>query len=199
MDKNVIWLQRADEPANAFHAFTIYRDLGSARSLNAVATQLGVSKRQVTRYNTKYDWQARVRAFDLYQQRRGLELLEEELRLDARAEAEKWRRRRQEFREEAFEYGQKLMERAKEMMRFPFQEVTRQEEDGKTFVTIKPVRWNQNSVVHTIRMAMELKILSTGLSPGTHPLDDVDLDNLSTEDLDAILKDVPITISKERN
>ena len=48
-----------------------------------------------------------------------------------------------------------------------------------------------------MRLGIELSMLSTGLAPGTSPLDEIDWENVSSEDLTKILRDVRITTSKE--
>ena len=66
---------------------------------------------------------------------------------------------------------------------------------GKTII-MKPVRWNANSIVHFLRLWHEMMVFSLGLTPNSHPLDDVDFDKLSTEELQAIIDGKPIAINK---
>jgi hypothetical protein len=80
------WLQLPDEPNDAYHAFTIYRDVAPPlRSYDYVDDVLhgrddhpdgfaiprddGTSKRQITKWNRNYNWDARVRAFDAHIER----------------------------------------------------------------------------------------------------------------------------------
>jgi hypothetical protein len=192
------WLQLPNESTRAYTAFAIYRDLGNQRSLDAVAEQTKLGKRTVARYSADHNWTGRVRDFDLNQHRRAQEIFDDEIRKEAREEAEKWRKRRAEFREKAFALGEKFLGRTEEMLKFPLQEMKRKDEDGKTTIIFTPIRWNANSIVHSARIAQDLMILATGLSPGSHPLDELDWDKLSSEDLEAILRDSSVKIDKDK-
>ncbi|MGE0131924.1 MAG: hypothetical protein AB7U82_27890 [Blastocatellales bacterium] len=191
------WLRQPHESARAFKAFESYRDAGAERSLQSVAVQIGRTSRTVERYSAAHNWVDRAKDFDLYQQNRQQELFDNELRADARAEAEKWRQRRIEYREAAFVRAEKLLQRADEMMKFPLQQVERKGDNGET-VIIKPYRWNANSIVHLNRLANELIVMATGIAPGSHPLDEVEWDKMSLDDLNAILNDQPVSLHKEK-
>jgi hypothetical protein len=54
------------ESAKAFQAFATYRDLGAERSLERVGKELGKTRQALDGWSTRFDWQARVRAFDEY-------------------------------------------------------------------------------------------------------------------------------------
>jgi len=104
-------------------------------------------------------------------------------------EQEKWRKRRQDLREEIFAIGETLKKRAETMMAYRLAKVKRETaKDGGQVVTIRPYRWNGNTVLHTYRLGVELAMLASGLSPGTHPLDEIDFQTISDADLDALLK-----------
>lgn len=192
------WHQQSNEPVKAYEAFKIYCEIGPNRTHKEVVKRTGISLPTIDSYSTKYKWQSRIRAFLAHNDQRTEEIFEALIRENAASEAAKWAKRRQEFREEVFDYGRQLMKRGKEMLAYPIEKEERKGENGETII-IKPARWNANSIVNTIRLALEMGMLATGLAPGTHPLDEIDWENISSEDLDKILKDSPITISRERN
>jgi len=61
----VPWERMPGETNKAFKAFCVYRDLRQNRSFGALLNKLGKkSKTQFAIWSKKYNWQARVRAFD---------------------------------------------------------------------------------------------------------------------------------------
>lgn len=58
------WERQKGESAQAFEAFTTYRDMGAERSLRAVSQRLGKSKTIIDRWSREKDWVERVRAYD---------------------------------------------------------------------------------------------------------------------------------------
>lgn len=63
------WDQQPREPSDAFHAFTVYRNLGPKRTYSAVSKQLGVSSATTSLWATDYSWRDRTTAWDFYQDR----------------------------------------------------------------------------------------------------------------------------------
>ncbi len=63
------WERRQDESAQAYAAFTVYRDLGAARTLIAAAQQLGKNYSLIRRWADRHHWQERVYAWDRTQAR----------------------------------------------------------------------------------------------------------------------------------
>ena len=61
------WERQPRESAKAFEAFTVYRDMGSSRSLRKVGQQLGKSTVMMERWSSANNWQARVEAWELEQ------------------------------------------------------------------------------------------------------------------------------------
>lgn len=55
---------RSDETAKAFRAFEVYRDMGADRTLERVAATVPVRLPSVKDWSSKFEWQARVRAYD---------------------------------------------------------------------------------------------------------------------------------------
>lgn len=62
--KREVWDQQPGESAPAFAAFVCYRDLGSERSIDAVAKKLGKSNQICARWSRKKGWVRRVVAYD---------------------------------------------------------------------------------------------------------------------------------------
>ena len=56
--------QQPRESAKAYAAFKVYLDLGPERSLLTVAHRLGKSRPLIERWSVKFDWPARVTAFN---------------------------------------------------------------------------------------------------------------------------------------
>ena len=86
MRKTNDWEQRADESAQAFAAFTLYRDLKPTERTLEKAYHVylrgkrggllsGINKKLPGRWqvwSSDYEWQSRARAFDIHNQRREL-------------------------------------------------------------------------------------------------------------------------------
>lgn len=64
MDDRKPWEKQKGESYKAFEAFTIFRDLGSNRSLQKVANELSKSLTLIRRWYTKWSWRDRVDAWD---------------------------------------------------------------------------------------------------------------------------------------
>ena len=63
-DYGAAWERQPKESAQAYQAFSIYRDLGEDRSLQAVATQLSKSLQLMKRWSKNWSWGERVRQYD---------------------------------------------------------------------------------------------------------------------------------------
>ena len=63
------WDRQESESPKAFHAFTLYKDAGSERSLTHVAQRLHVSKQAIGRWSSQHHWVGRSLAWDNYQSR----------------------------------------------------------------------------------------------------------------------------------
>ena len=63
-DYGASWERQPRESAQAYQAFSIYRDLGEDRSLQAVATQLSKSLQLMKRWSKNWSWGERVRQYD---------------------------------------------------------------------------------------------------------------------------------------
>lgn len=58
------WNMRPDESAKAYQAFEVYRDMGADRTLERLGRHYGKTTGAMELWSARYDWQARVRAFD---------------------------------------------------------------------------------------------------------------------------------------
>lgn len=62
--KDDLWERQPGESAQAYEAFAIYRDMGSDRSLRAVAEKLSKSYTLIGRWSREKKWGERCRAYD---------------------------------------------------------------------------------------------------------------------------------------
>ena len=74
------WERQKGESDKAYEAFVTYRDMGTDRSIRAVAQKLAKSRTQIGKWSSGWDWTERVRAYD------------NELEKEARAKAVKDRK-----------------------------------------------------------------------------------------------------------
>jgi hypothetical protein len=58
------WFRQKGESRKAYEAFTVYRDLGAARSLAKVADRLGKSLELMKRWSSRHEWVDRAASFD---------------------------------------------------------------------------------------------------------------------------------------
>jgi hypothetical protein len=130
------WERRDGEPAPAFGAFVIYRDLGPQRSIDEVARRLSGhqegTKRapgRLKKWSVDYSWAERSQAYDRHLDAERLAAAREA----ERARAAKWVERRDKGLEDRYLAASLAVERAKELLRFPVQQL-RVEQGGKVQV-----------------------------------------------------------------
>lgn len=58
------WNMRPGETAKAYQAFEVYRDLGAERTMEKAGAILGKSMGTIEPWASRFEWAARVRAFD---------------------------------------------------------------------------------------------------------------------------------------
>jgi hypothetical protein len=162
------WERLPKESAPAYEAFSTYAEMGVTRSLAAVGRRLGKSRPLMERWSVRYGWVSRAAAFDQHMY---------EVKARARhaaeiAEAQKWARRRADLLEEEFEIGQKLTEKARQMLQMPLIEVKRElvierYDDGRERVVqlnvLKPVRFSMSDPGRMLLLADKLVRLSLGI------------------------------------
>lgn len=77
------WEMQPVESVPAFRAFARYRDMVEGRSITKVAQELHKSRTLVARWSSEHDWQRRIEAWELHQDRRLMEAREcERQRID---------------------------------------------------------------------------------------------------------------------
>jgi hypothetical protein len=67
------WERQDGETDPAWAAFTVYRDMGTERSLSKVADHVGKSSRHVALWSSRNDWHVRAARFDSYLDRVALD------------------------------------------------------------------------------------------------------------------------------
>ena len=67
------WEKRPSESLRAFHAFSLYRDLGYYRTHQKVADALGMTLSPVAKWAAANDWAERVELYEIERDRRRLE------------------------------------------------------------------------------------------------------------------------------
>lgn len=163
------WERIPRESTTAFTAFTCYLEMGDRRSLSSVGRKLGKSKGLMERWSSKFSWVERASLFDRHMA---------EVRQNAReaaeaSEARQWARRRAELREDEYQLGLKLIEKAKQMLGVPVAQVKRYEEEEqleggqvlvKKITIIQPARWSFVDAARIIEIASKLMQLSLGLT-----------------------------------
>jgi len=60
------WHQQPHESAKAYEAFTVYRELGSSRSIKKACRKLGKNTTTVGRWSSTWRWGERVKAWDAH-------------------------------------------------------------------------------------------------------------------------------------
>lgn len=167
-----IWLQRDDEPPNAFQAFQAFLELGVGRTVrdtyrqekgNPEAREPSSTWRS---WSTRFEWFKRADAFDRYHS--ALDRAAEE-----RAFAEerrRWAKRRAEVRSEAWDDSQKLRQKARDILLMPLTEQktthTTKSEDGQTVhqhITISPAKFSMQDAATMIALADKLSRLASDM------------------------------------
>lgn len=58
------WERQKSESAQAYEAFKCYLDMGNKRSITKVAQKLNKSHALISRWNSRWNWQERIREYD---------------------------------------------------------------------------------------------------------------------------------------
>jgi hypothetical protein len=138
------------ETAKAYDAFALYRDMGSSRSTERVAKELGKSWGLIQRWCTRHDWVERVRAYEDWLEMVGRGAVEDH----ERTHAENHARRREDLRRLNLENEERAARQTgrilDELERMPLvrTRVTRENEDGR------PVEYVKESAVGPLDLAV---------------------------------------------
>lgn len=152
------WERQLGESDKAWEGFKLYRDLGPARSLRAVAEALyGVrwkhGKRTVEGWSSRNDWVDRVQALEARDEMIRREAVEEHFR----RQADDHGRREAALRERALSVREEAMEQAEKMVGWPLtrQRVVNDSEDGETVVyEFHPAGWSKATAVSLYNLAV---------------------------------------------
>lgn len=179
MAKQEPWHRLPDETDTSWKAFTIYRDLGAARSFQnmlAEYTKGGTKATKqknikppalttVKKWSSRYTWRVRVVAFDAEQDRIAREAAD---KVSVRS-AEEWAALRNKQREDELALGQQLIQRAKEMLDAPLfhrevkEVIEVNGEEVETVVHINPTDWKHRDIVPVTTLANKLTRLALGM------------------------------------
>jgi hypothetical protein len=159
-----LWDRQPEETAKAFNAFTVYRDLGSLRSIRQAAKALSRSSSLLNDWSRKYGWVVRADAYDAAIRAQQAAAYEAGIR----AEAERWALRSNEQRDSEWEMARALMSKAGAMLRFPLAVATTEEgEDGKIVTIVTPTRWSLKDAATMAEVAAKLARLAADMAvPG---------------------------------
>ena len=160
-----LWDRQDNEPAKAYNAFTLYRDLGPERTLREAAKRLQRSRSLLDHWSADYQWVSRADAYDAAMRAQAQAGYEQ----GVREEAARWAMRSNEQRDGEWEMARALMSKAGAMLRFPLAVArTEEEQDGKTIVTIvQPARWSLRDAAMMADVAAKLARLAADMAvPG---------------------------------
>jgi len=137
--------QQPRESTKAFAAFSLYLSLGPQRSLAVVAQKLAKSQQLLKRWSTKFEWPARVQAYDAH-----LAVVEREAaEALARANAAEREKRKQQVLDEEWELHNDAIRAGREALK-------RFYEKGKGATL--------GDIARMLELASTLGRLATGLS-----------------------------------
>ena len=193
-------IEKTDQPpgesAQAYEAAKLYFEMAANRSLEAVAQKLHKSKTIVARWSGRWRWVERAADYDRH--------VEEQREIDlqqARAtEAQKWIERDAHLRERFYSLGEMILEKTERMIReFPERDIKRSEsKDGQTVTLNVKTQHSLSGLAQMLGAGAELQRLAVGIQPGSSPLDNLEMDQLSTEDIQALADGRAIKLEKEK-
>lgn len=142
------WERQSGESAPAYAAAWAYFQMGSERSLSAVARNFHKSKTLLARWSVRWRWAERAEAYDRHLHRLALDAQNKALA----EEVERWEKRRSEQREREWSAAEALLSRAQQMLQLPLTITT--EDEGRT--VIQPARWSMRDVALFLDVASKL-------------------------------------------
>ena len=124
-----------------------------------MANKLSKSRQLISRWAGHWKWQERLRAWT-----ENLQAVEQQaIEKKARASAEEWARREQEFRERRWKSHIALMDKSDAMLKFPIARTV--SADGQTI--IEPGEWNFGHAARLAEVADKLGAEATGQASTT--------------------------------
>jgi hypothetical protein len=157
------WDREPNEPAMWYGRFTAYRMMGTERTMLGAynAWRATKGRKPTTTYTDtwqkrakEFRWKERAEAWDAAERERRDALRRE----DEEAVREEWRDKARAAREQQYEVGMKLIEKATQMLAFPLAQV--KSEDGKTLIL--PAKWSFGTAGTLVNTAGKLLQLATG-------------------------------------
>ena len=184
------------ESAQAYEAAKLYFEMAANRSLEAVAQKLNKSRSLLGRWSQRWQWVERAADYDRHVE----EQRERELQQARATEAQKWMERDSALRERFYKLGEMILEKTERMIReFPERDVMRTESrDGQTVKLIIKTQHSLSGLAQMLGTGAELQRLAVGIQPGSSPLDALDMDQLSTEDIQALAEGREIKLEKPK-
>ena len=166
----MIFEKQGRESAKAFAAFSLYLSQGSERSIAECARKLLKSSRLLRTWAKKYDWPARVAAYDAH-----LAVIEREaIEAAARGKAAEWASREQKLRETEWAMHEAAIAAAKKGL--------------AAYMDREKVYANLADIARMLEIASKLGRLATGL--GT------DGDGRKADELPAMRVEVTVALEK---
>lgn len=165
------WHRRKDETDRAFEAFRVFFELGEARSvMDAYRLYSGIEKAKIpsggfSAWATTYEWAARARAYDLWQNEKEDVATVKAMEKAAMTTADL----REDVNRRALTARDKLYEKAYAILSLPLTKQTIQREeknkDGvvvKQEITIEPINFRLRDAVPMLALADRFGRLATG-------------------------------------
>lgn len=156
------WHKRPSEPKTAYTAFLIFLSLEPTHRTvaNAYRNLMGIEEpsspghmgqKAWRRWALHFAWNERATDYERWKKEEQILAAE----LEAAAESARWAEVRNEHRNEAFEVGKMLIEKAKAMLKFPLAEVEKVitvYEDGKPreVSIVKPGKWTFGTIAQLV-------------------------------------------------
>jgi len=166
----LIFEQQPRESNKAFAAFSLYLSLGAERGLREVARKLDKSLTVVGKWSVKFDWPARVAAYDAH-----LAVVEREaIEAVARAKGPQWEARTQQLRETEWAMHEQAIAAAKRGL--------------DEYLKREKVYANLADIARMLEIASKLGRLATGL--GT------DGERRKGDDLPTVRVEVTVALEK---
>jgi hypothetical protein len=157
LQDRLAWDRLPDEPMKWFIRFEKFKLLGPGRTVREVWMQeskhSGIrasgNLSQWSNHSKLYNWPNRAEAWDAWSNR------QDELW---------WENKRRELRRREIEASERLHDKASKMLKMPLVEESRELKDGKTTVTIKPMRWSLGDVSRILEAASKIGRLAANMS-----------------------------------
>lgn len=143
------WQRRADESEEAYEAAHMYFTWGAARSVYKVAKKLGKDPSLMRRWSSRHEWKARVTNYDQSRP----DVLRAALDDSIRKQAEYWREKDEQSRQQVYRGTTQMTARAEEMFASPVATViTKRRIGADGAIEIRTVRKSNMTFDMALRM-----------------------------------------------